>query len=91
MMKIRKYFLLIHILMSCTGISSHFAVKPGLPIPTWYKAKLEPTSAPELGKNFRLNFELQNLLGDLHNIELELNLPDGIQNLNNPLITSQKY
>ena len=89
MMKTRTYFLLIHILMSCTCISSYFAVKPGLPIPTWYKAKLEPTSTPELGKHFRLNFELQNLLGDLHNIELELNLPDGIQNLNKPLTASQ--
>ncbi len=90
MIEISKYFLLMSILMSFTNIETHFAFKPGLPIPTWYNAKLAPINTPELAKQFRLHFELQNLLGDLKDIELKLSLPKGVKNIDSPLVLSRK-
>lgn len=56
-------------------VSSSHCYKGGLPIPTWFKAKLIQTSTPELNKQFGMEFELQNLLGDLNNVTLTLELP----------------
>ena len=90
MIEISKYFLLICILVSSVNIKQYFAVKPGLPIPTWYKAKFSPVTTPELGEKFRLQFELHNLLGDLHDIELKLSLPAGVKNLSKTFSKSKK-
>ena len=90
MIEISKYFLLICILVSSVNIKQYFAVKPGLPIPTWYKAKLSPVTTPELGEKFRLQFELHNLLGDLQDIELKLSLPEGVKNLSKTFSKSKK-
>ncbi|MEE2925358.1 MAG: hypothetical protein VX619_11300, partial [bacterium] len=90
MIEVIKHFLIISIVICSINVKAYFAIKPGLPIPTWYKAKFSPIKTPEFGKKFRLKFELQNLLGDLQDIELKLLLPEGIKNLNNPLFNSKK-
>ncbi len=90
MTNITKCFLLSNLLILIISHQTYPASKPGLPIPNWYKANLTTKTTPELSKPFKLHFELQNLLGDLHNIELELILPDGIKITNGKKIQSKK-
>tara|TARA_B100000674_G_scaffold499186_1_gene542583 strand:+ start:2740 stop:3864 length:1125 start_codon:yes stop_codon:yes gene_type:complete len=90
MTNITKWFLLISLLLVTAANKKYFAYKPGLPIPTWYKAKLTPVTTPELEKPFKLHFELHNLLGDLHNIELQLKLPRGVKIIKGRMSQSKK-
>lgn len=70
---------LLFALSSFLFVSNSSAYKAGLPVPTWFKAMLIQTTTPELNLPFDMEFELQNLLGDLTDISLTLELPPGVE------------
>lgn len=84
-----KHLMLI-IVMNHLYHHTLFAYPAGLPIPTWYKADLRLIDVPEFGQDFKAEFELQNLVGDLSNVHITIQIPTGLKLVNGQSAINQK-